>query len=146
MKLEQELVEYQKLGGHPLAGRRSPAKPKAPSFMRRPQQPTQKKSPAKKLPVARKLSEEELDELSLDTIKEIEPGQEQSRANTHRGPGLAYDFVEGSIIQEVREEQPSYEFNSQIESVLQHRPEKSFGEPDILQLNTLHQRKWSSSA
>jgi hypothetical protein len=60
MKLEQELIEYQKLGGHPLAGRKSPGKPKAPSMMRR-NQPTQGKKvktpvKAKRLPVARKLS------------------------------------------------------------------------------------------
>lgn len=139
MKLEQELIEYQKLGGHPLGGKkRSPGKPKAPSMMRR-NQPTQgktssKKTPVKvkqKLPVARKLSqgEEELDledELSLDTIKETV--QEQSRTNTHRGnlvgngaQLLGEDFVVegGSFIQEAKDESmPSYEFNSQIESVL----------------------------
>jgi hypothetical protein len=54
--------------------------------------------------------------------------------------------VEGSIIQDCKEEMPSYEFNSQIESVLHHKPEKSFGEPDMAQLNSLHQRKWSISA
>lgn len=56
------------------------------------------------------------DELSLDTIKET--NQEQSRTNTHRGnlgngvQLLGEDFVEGSIIQEAKDEMPSYEFNS----------------------------------
>jgi|LauGreDrversion4_2_1035121.scaffolds.fasta_scaffold58398_2 hypothetical protein len=45
--------------------------------MRRPQ-PKQKKTPVKKMPVALKLSQEQEevnldDELSLDTIKEIDP-------------------------------------------------------------------------
>ena len=75
-----------------MGGKRSPGKPKAPSMMRR-NQPTQGKKAVKtpvkvkRLPVARKLSQEEEldleDELSLDTIKET--NQEQSRTNTHRG-------------------------------------------------------------
>ena len=115
MKLEQELIEYQKLGGHPISGRKTstPTKSKAPSFMKRPQ-PTQgkkaatpgKSGKAKRRKIAVANAEmaphtDELgyreegnqknnglegtsgdyevnldDELSLDTIKEIDTNQE----------------------------------------------------------------------